>query len=82
MFTAKKPSPQKNIEKAIIAAIFIIQFILLIFIYRQNSYIKKIFEQNELRLSTVEGHLRQMSAKINSIQSSVMRLNSQIYNRE
>ena len=63
----------------ILVSIILIQFILVGIIFFQLKKSKYIIEQTNFKAATIENQQKQLSAQLNSIQSSVMRMSAQLY---
>jgi len=68
-----------KITYQILLLIMLIQFILVSFIFLQNKKNKYLLEQTNFRVATIENQQKQLNEKINSLNSNVMRMSSQIY---
>ena len=63
----------------ILVLIILAQFILVSIIFLQNKKSKYIIEQANFKAAAIENQQKQLNEKMNSLQSSVMRMSSQIY---
>lgn len=62
----------------ILILIILIQFILVSIIFLQNKQNQYLVEQTSFRSATIENQQKQINEKINSLQSNLMRVSSQI----
>ncbi|MBA3047304.1 hypothetical protein KKC83_01465 [Patescibacteria group bacterium] len=68
-----------KITYIILVLIILVQFILVSVIFFQNKKSKYIIEQTNFKAATVENQQKQLNEKMNSLQSSIMRMSSQLY---
>jgi len=59
--------------------IILIQFILISIIFFENNKNKYLIEQTNFKAAAIENKQNQIDEKINSLQSNIMRMSSQLY---
>ena len=62
----------------LLIVIILIQFLLVSIIFLQNKKSKYIIEQTNFKAATIENQQKQLSAQLNSMQSSIMRMSAQL----
>ena len=68
-----------KITYIILILIILIQFVMVSIIFFQNKKDKYLIEQTNFKAATIENQQKQLSTQMTSLQSTLMRMSSQLY---
>ena len=68
-----------KITYIILILIILIQFVMVSIIFFQNKKNKNVIEQTNFKAATIENQQKQLSTQMTSLQSTLMRMSSQLY---